>query len=101
MWGVKQNIMSRYRKLLKTSSDCQDGCCGKGSCLFFERMSENVVKVMSGLGQLIFFLVVYVGISRKMERWLMWKYLKHIFVYSLYNDERRWWRRQKQSLVRV
>ena len=25
----------------------------------------------------------------------------HFFIYSLYNDERRWWRRQKQSLVRV
>ena len=69
---------------------------------FFERMSENVVNVMNGwIGTTNFFLVVYAGISRKMERWLMWKYLKHIFVYSLYNDERRWWQRQKQSLVRV
>ena len=31
-----------------------------------------------------FFLVVYVGISRKMERCLMWKYLKRIFLFIVY-----------------
>ena len=62
MWGVKQNIMSRYRKLLKTSSDCQDGCCGKGSCLFLN-FKENGEMADVEIFEAHFLFIVYITMS--------------------------------------
>ena len=82
-WGEWINsILCRYKKFLKIERYTSWAWTAKmdvveKEVVYFWKDERECCQSHEWMRTANFFLVVYAGISRKMERW--WKYLKHIF----------------------